>query len=137
MLKRSPARTFSRKMQYTTTHFTRNLFCFSLLVAACTLFTGCSKKSADPNPKVSSEKIDTTQDELKQKDANTAPSSGQKSFQQPDKNTVLSIRSAALAGMDSKDVERLKTIICNANLRLEALLVLFKNTLPHIFYSAF
>lgn len=123
MLKKNSVQIFSCRMRYTTTHFTRNLFRFSLLVAACMLFTGCSKKRADPSPKVSSEKTDTTQDDLKPKDSNTAPASGQKSFQQPDKNTVLSIRSAALAGMDSKDVERLKTIICNANLRLEALLI--------------
>lgn len=40
-------------------------------------------------------------------------------LQRPDRETVLAVRSAALEGMDSKDIERIRTIVKTANLRLE------------------
>ena len=91
------------------------------LLVLCLLFTGCS-------PKTEKASIAPTafSDKTADLDTNEKRNSGH-----PDKATVLTMRSAALEGMSPESIKRLKTVISNANLRLERHLI-FEDLQDHL-----
>lgn len=124
MLKKTTTQLLGCKIPYSKTYSTRNFLLIFVLLSACIIFTGCSKKNSDSSPKEPSAKTSVPVVETEQTNKKTDSASDQKQFgPPPDKDTVLSIRSAALAGIDGHDTRRLITVISNANLRLERLLI--------------